>query len=66
MAGDVDGSGHAGGLETFRDQGEEFQFGWNEDKVDLEFKTGQRLKQRLKYISKCVVSCSNHHIYSSR
>ena len=44
MAGDVDGSGHlAGDLDTFGDQGEEFQFGWNEDKVDLEFKTGQRL-----------------------
>jgi len=43
MAGDVDGSGHAGGLETFGDQGEEFQFGWNEDKVDLEFKTDDLL-----------------------
>ena len=39
---DVEGSGRVGegvGVEGY--DVKEFQFGWNEDKVDLEFKTGQ-------------------------
>ena len=41
MAEDVEGSvSHGGEFVGEEDHVEEFQFGWNEDSVDLEFKTG--------------------------
>ena len=41
MAEDVEGSvSHGGEFVGEADHVEEFQFGWNEDSVDLEFKTG--------------------------
>ena len=41
MAEDVEGSvSHGGEFGREEDHVEEFQFGWNEDSVDLEFKTG--------------------------
>jgi hypothetical protein len=41
MAEDVEGSvSHGGESRSEEDHVEEFQFGWNEDSVDLEFKTG--------------------------
>ena len=43
---DVEGSGRVGeGVGGEGDDVKEFQFGWNEDKVDLEFKTGQSQKR---------------------
>ena len=44
MAEDVEGSSGVvvDGLDGVGHDGEEFQFGWNEDKIDLEFKTGHK------------------------
>ena len=51
MAEDVEGSvSHGGESRSEEDHFEEFQFGWNEDSVDLEFKTGH--KKYEKHLSK--------------
>ena len=44
MAEDVEGSSGVvvDGLDGVGHDGEEFRFGWNEDKIDLEFKTGHK------------------------
>ena len=57
MAEDVEGSAsHGEESRSEEDHVEEFQFGWNEDSVDLEFKTGHKI------CNICFKTCNLKHL----